>query len=367
MKVNAELLQRAFDLFCRFIKIKDHQPFTTFNNSTYIDNQENYKYSVYEDARYNLGSNLWKTKDIGTGLIQEAVTSAIKTTVDHGYKTVTNNLIDWRKKDNFSKQSKDKLLEQNLYNFYKNKTTPSQAFDIFLSNKLNYQLIAYLFFIKNKDQYLPISQEKFDAIFDALGVLNFTTSRNASWENYLTYIQIVKEVKEFLKNKGTQPTLLDAHSFIWILGNQMQDEKNLWKENSVDIVPKIDNARESFITESEIIIPDDDDESCFIEGREIFRLHKLKERNALLIQNIKTKQLEADEMLCCEVCGFSFLEKYGDIGKGFIEAHHIFPISELTEETETKIEDIVLVCSNCHRMLHRRRPWINANQLRSIL
>jgi 5-methylcytosine-specific restriction protein A len=26
-----------------------------------------------------------------------------------------------------------------------------------------------------------------------------------------------------------------------------------------------------------------------------------------------------------------------------------------------------LVCSNCHRMIHRRRPWLTIEQLRSIL
>ena len=76
--------------------------------------------------------------------------------------------------------------------------------------------------------------------------------------------------------------------------------------------------------------------------------------------------MEFNKRLSCQVCNFSFEENYGGLGKGFIEAHHIFPISELTEETPTKVEDIALVCSNCHRMLHRRRPWLSLEELNKV-
>lgn len=91
-----------------------------------------------------------------------------------------------------------------------------------------------------------------------------------------------------------------------------------------------------------------------------------KERNKELIRLAKEQHLKNDKKLCCQVCGFSFMYNYGEIGHGFIEAHHIFPISQLTEETETKIEDLALVCSNCHRMLHRRRPWLTIDNLKAI-
>ena len=61
----------------------------------------------------------------------------------------------------------------------------------------------------------------------------------------------------------------------------------------------------------------------------------------------------------CEICGFSFVDKYGDIGKDFIEAHHIKPVSEMKEGESTNINDLVMVCSNCHSMIHRRKlGWI---------
>jgi hypothetical protein len=114
------------------------------------------------------------------------------------------------------------------------------------------------------------------------------------------------------------------------------------------------------------IIIDEDEELTFPEGKEIFRLHKSKERNKELVKKAKDFYFQKDSKLSCQVCGFSFVDNYGEIGKGFIEAHHLFPISQLEEATETKIEDLAFVCSNCHRMLHRQRPWLNLEALKAL-
>jgi putative restriction endonuclease len=38
-----------------------------------------------------------------------------------------------------------------------------------------------------------------------------------------------------------------------------------------------------------------------------------------------------------------------------IECHHSIPISQMDDNQKTKIQDIIMVCSNCHRMLHRKK------------
>ena len=56
----------------------------------------------------------------------------------------------------------------------------------------------------------------------------------------------------------------------------------------------------------------------------------------------------------CQICGFDFEEKYGELGKEFIHIHHIVPISEIGEEYQIDpIKDLIPVCPNCHAMLHR--------------
>lgn len=54
----------------------------------------------------------------------------------------------------------------------------------------------------------------------------------------------------------------------------------------------------------------------------------------------------------CQVCGLNFEEAYGELGKEFIEVHHLHPVSQ-GECKVNPIEDLVPLCSNCHSMIHR--------------
>lgn len=110
----------------------------------------------------------------------------------------------------------------------------------------------------------------------------------------------------------------------------------------------------------------DDDEFC--EGKEMLKSHLIRERNQYLITKSKQKfKSEHNGKLFCEVCGFDFSEKYGNLGAGFIEAHHVKPVSEMGRNEKTRIEDIVMLCSNCHSMIHRKKPWITKDNLKKIL
>ncbi len=70
------------------------------------------------------------------------------------------------------------------------------------------------------------------------------------------------------------------------------------------------------------------------------------------------------------VCDFNFELKYGERGKDYIEVHHINPISS-HEGMEVEINpetDLVPVCSNCHRMIHRRHDDVlSVEQLKAFL
>jgi 5-methylcytosine-specific restriction enzyme A len=103
-----------------------------------------------------------------------------------------------------------------------------------------------------------------------------------------------------------------------------------------------------------------------LEGQVLYKLHKYRERNARIVARKKQSVFKHTGKLACEVCGFDFFEQYGSLGKGFIECHHIRPLSETIDFAETKVEDLALVCSNCHRMLHRE-PQLSVAALRSQL
>lgn len=54
----------------------------------------------------------------------------------------------------------------------------------------------------------------------------------------------------------------------------------------------------------------------------------------------------------CQVCGMNFEQAYGDLGKDYIEVHHLHPVSQ-GECQVNPIEDLIPLCSNCHSMIHR--------------
>lgn len=90
------------------------------------------------------------------------------------------------------------------------------------------------------------------------------------------------------------------------------------------------------------------------EGSLKLKPHYRRERSRKLIE-LKKKQFKNEYgKLFCEICGFSFEERYPhSLGLDFIEAHHKTPLSQLDEVSRTTLNDLLLVCSNCHRMIHR--------------
>ncbi len=97
-----------------------------------------------------------------------------------------------------------------------------------------------------------------------------------------------------------------------------------------------------------------------IEGETYGAEVVFRSRNRALIQ---AKKANSDHR--CEVCGFSFEEVYGSIGREYIIAHHLSPIAY--GPSTTMLDDIALVCANCHAMVHTQSPPISINDLRDFL
>lgn len=85
------------------------------------------------------------------------------------------------------------------------------------------------------------------------------------------------------------------------------------------------------------------------EGRANLRIHLRRERSRKLINAFKAQLIDPK----CEACGMSFAEVYGDLGGDYIEAHHKVPIAHLDEGTRTSLDDLVALCANCHRVVHK--------------
>jgi putative restriction endonuclease len=102
---------------------------------------------------------------------------------------------------------------------------------------------------------------------------------------------------------------------------------------------------------------DDPELLSFSEGakRQAFVWHRKRE-SKLRRQKIRSVLATNENRLRCEVagCGFDFQEVYGELGKEFAHVHHLRPLSDFNDDgDEVTIEDLAVVCANCHAMIHR--------------
>lgn len=98
------------------------------------------------------------------------------------------------------------------------------------------------------------------------------------------------------------------------------------------------------------------------EGALVLKMHYARERDPKLVAKFKAAISDPN----CEICGFNFKEAYGELGAGYIEAHHRKPIFSLTEGITTRLSDLAALCPNCHRIIHKNYP-MSVEELREIL
>lgn len=93
------------------------------------------------------------------------------------------------------------------------------------------------------------------------------------------------------------------------------------------------------------------------EGGMRLTTHLIRERNRRIVNAKRQQVLLATGRLACEVCKFDFHTCYGDVGAGFCEVHHRIPLAKTTRAIETSLDDLAVICSNCHRMIHRCKEF----------
>jgi hypothetical protein len=143
---------------------------------------------------------------------------------------LTNNLVFWQNRYGHANcdhrvlleaVSKPKLrgeIEGLLFGLYRGGADEGATFGRL--SKLTggkYPLLAYLFFLKNMDRFMPIQPTSFDRAFRALGI-DFTTLRQCNWENYATYNAVLDGLHALIMDAAGLKSvgLIDAHSFCWI-------------------------------------------------------------------------------------------------------------------------------------------------------
>jgi 5-methylcytosine-specific restriction enzyme A len=103
------------------------------------------------------------------------------------------------------------------------------------------------------------------------------------------------------------------------------------------------------------------------EGRLLTRMHRVRERNRELVKRKRDAVLRVTGRLACEVCDFDFNARYGEHGRGFIEVHHLLPLYALVPGSRTRIQDLAVLCANCHRMVHAKTKWLTLSEMKELL
>lgn len=197
------------------------------------------------------------------------------------------------------------------------------------------------------------------------------------WGNYktTTYQVIQRHCPDYKKYRGPARFEKTSRGRCRLVGTTVKKDSSISvKQRSAPIAMDID-IKENYgkfyaDDKNNSLIQINDDLSVFelehehFEGEKKYRLSNYYERDPKL----RVAAIKAHGMACI-VCGFDFKEFYGEHGAGFIEVHHLTPINKL--DTTTKVcpdTDMTVVCSNCHRMLHRSKDFtLTPLQLKAII
>nr|WP_206295733.1 hypothetical protein [Pseudohalocynthiibacter aestuariivivens] len=211
------------------------KPFTRFDEGL-IAAWESYKPRVRDVALTRLDAASWTDNQIGSGSIVAKVIDAIEIQATHG--DVTNNMVFWQNRYGHANREHRALieaaatgtglqtLERLLFQLYCTDRDEGAIFeDLSEAVGAKYPLMAYLFFLKDMDRFMPIQPTGFDRVFGEIG-LEFRTLRHCTWDNYSQFNAILDDLRTpIAKLAGLDDVrLIDAHSLLWMFTTLLRME-----------------------------------------------------------------------------------------------------------------------------------------------
>ena len=251
-RISPSTFAQVFRRFKRQVELDEDSPgpFEDFQSGL-ARSMEHYKEWLYLEARRRLDVDAWTERLIGTGEILACVLSAIEIKEDDGHR---NNIVQWEGRKGPESKSTLKLLaakteprqrqkaEEALWKMYAEEADPRQCFvDLVEHFGARYDLISYLFFIRDWNQFMPLKSSRFPPVFELLGVPH-SMVKQCNWPNYAGFLARIREVQRHLEgyNIPNGVRLVDAHSFCWMLN--ALDEPPDEAPSSVSILPMTPQA-----------------------------------------------------------------------------------------------------------------------------
>lgn len=234
--ISASDFQLHFDRFQQLItaESKGH-PFIDFAEGK-IAAWEGYKPTLRNAALGKLSLDAWSRETIGSGAIVEHAIDSIE--IQDNKANLVNNLVFWQNRFGHANRDHRVLLEARTNRGLK-EALDTLFYELYLGDRAEgavfeelaeltgrkYPLIAYLYFLKDMNRFMPIQPTGFDRAFAAMN-LEFATRQQCSWENYKAFNEILLQLVPLIEEAAgiRHVRIIDAHSFCWIYAHLLKLE-----------------------------------------------------------------------------------------------------------------------------------------------
>ena len=295
-------------------------------HSGWLKDVEFYKYDIWSRSQEILQINDWNEKAIGTGLFTNRIIDCMNLPMEEGKKQKQNLLNQKYDVPNLTDRllSDVKLSDGVLYRIFctqNNRQSFEDAIDLW-GEKLPF--ISYLFFLKDREHYLPVRPKIMPQRFESLGIQTNCLSGKRTWEKYDEYLQIIKDVQQRLsKHFDSKVELLDAHSFVW----------SMWL---------LDNQKNQPLAElrSQFNQIDEEIKSSNIQGSTRTAVIKARVNQSVF------RKLLLERFPCkCRLCGIE--------NDKLLIASHIKPWVDSTSTEKVDVNNGFLFCPNHDRLFNQ--------------
>lgn len=231
MPISPTSFRHAYNRFQAIHEQGSGKPLDSFSEQGSLAHEwEDYKKGIPYRALAVLEPHKWTKAMIGGGTIVAKVIQAIE--------LPGNNLLQWEGRNGPASRAHLRVIEAQddsqacreletlFFDIYHRGKADKTTFEAIVAQcGRRYELLGYLFFIAAPERFLPLRTRSFDKAFAELGV-NLRTEGNCSWENYLAFLAAIRDVQRCLHAEGlAEASLLDAHSFCWILARHEAEEE----------------------------------------------------------------------------------------------------------------------------------------------
>lgn len=196
---------------------------------------EMYKERIFNDAQRILEVENWTDKMIGSGEIFHRLKQVFEHKENNIFHTTDRNGPGTKEHKYFLEIEASPALrsfEELMFGFFTGKILDEDAFEQivgFIHRKS--AVVGYLYFIKSRKDYMPLRLDIFNKIFNNYLSIDLKLNEKFTWDKYKRFCEVICNVRDYLNEKNNETrvynrefTLLEAHSFLWML-----DFKNVQK------------------------------------------------------------------------------------------------------------------------------------------